>query len=76
MELLLLLLLVPRKEKKHYSSVHLLLDFAPIKNVTLQFDFSRYSIGNSDLTNGIKYGWLYRLAETIEQPYTHETALR
>jgi len=30
-----------------------------------------YSIGNSDLHNGVEYGWLYTLAETSHQPYTH-----
>ena len=31
---------------------------------------SRYSIGNSDLINGIEYGWLYTLANISQQPYT------
>ena len=30
----------------------------------------RYSIGNSDLINGIEYGWLYTLANISQQPYT------
>lgn len=30
----------------------------------------RYSIGNSDLINGIEYGWLYSLARISKQPYT------
>ncbi len=34
--------------------------------------FARYSIGNTDLLNGVTYGWLYRLAETIQQPYTYQ----
>ncbi|TRY72267.1 hypothetical protein TCAL_03114, partial [Tigriopus californicus] len=29
-----------------------------------------YSIGNSDLMNGITYGWLYSLANMSRQPYT------
>ena len=29
-----------------------------------------YSIGNSDLINGIEYGWLYSLANMNKQPYT------
>ncbi|XP_040563458.1 potassium voltage-gated channel protein eag isoform X2 [Lepeophtheirus salmonis] len=29
-----------------------------------------YSIGNSDLMNGIEYGWLYTLANITKQPYT------
>ena len=36
----------------------------------------RYSIGNSDLMNGVIYGWLYRLAETIEKPYTQHVEYR
>jgi hypothetical protein len=30
----------------------------------------RYSIGNSDLINGLEYGWLYTLAKISKQPYT------
>ncbi len=30
----------------------------------------RYSIGNSDLINGLEYGWLYSLARISKQPYT------
>ena len=32
--------------------------------------FCRYSIGNSDLINGLEYGWLYSLARITKQPYT------
>ena len=32
--------------------------------------FKRYSIGNSDLINGLEYGWLYTLARISKQPYT------
>ena len=31
---------------------------------------SRYSIGNSDLINGLEYGWLFRLARISKTPYT------
>ena len=31
---------------------------------------SRYSIGNSDLINGIEYGWLYTLSKITNTPYT------
>ena len=34
------------------------------------FNLSRYSIGNSDLINGLEYGWLYSLARITKQPYT------
>ncbi len=37
---------------------------------------SRYSIGNSDLLNGITYGWLYTLSRINKQPYTYTTAVR
>ena len=30
----------------------------------------RYSIGNSDLHNGLTFGWLYKLSKVIQQPYT------
>ena len=30
----------------------------------------RYSIGNSDLINGLEYGWLYSLARISKQPYS------
>ena len=30
-----------------------------------------YFAGNSDLHNGVEFGWLYTLAETSRQPYTH-----
>ena len=30
----------------------------------------RYSIGNSDLINGIEYGWLYTLSKQTKHPYT------
>ena len=29
-----------------------------------------YTIGNADLQNGITYGWLFKLARVIQQPYT------
>ena len=37
--------------------------------INLHF-FKRYSIGNSDLINGLEYGWLYTLARISKQPYT------
>ena len=44
-------------------------EFDPIsQNITLIF--CRYSIGNSDLINGLEYGWLYSLARITKQPYT------
>ena len=33
--------------------------------------FNRKFPGNSDLHNGVEFGWLYTLAETSRQPYTH-----
>ena len=38
-----------------------------IKYLNLIF---RFSIGNSDLINGLEYGWLYTLARITKQPYT------
>ena len=32
--------------------------------------FDRYSIGNSDLINGVEYGWLYTLSKQTKHPYT------
>ena len=36
----------------------------------VKFEFTIFA-GNSDLHNGVEYGWLYTLAETSHQPYTH-----
>ena len=51
-----------------------LLDFWPCKykqTSSLRSPISsRYSIGNSDLINGLEYGWLYSLARISKQPYT------
>ena len=33
-------------------------------------EFDRYSIGNSDLINGVEYGWLYTLSKQTKHPYT------
>ena len=35
------------------------------------FSCCRYSIGNSDLLNGITYGWLYTLSQINKAPYTY-----
>ena len=40
-----------------------------VHNHIYHFNY-RYSIGNSDLINGIEYGWLYTLANISQQPYT------
>ena len=42
----------------------------PISHKIITFIFCRYSIGNSDLINGLEYGWLYSLARITKQPYT------
>ena len=36
----------------------------------------RYSIGNSDLLNGITHGWLYTLSQMNKAPYTYTTISR
>ena len=40
--------------------------------LTYSLELYRYSIGNTDLRNGLEYGWLYTLSRINRKPYTQK----